>query len=75
MNRLRDIQEIDDHLDIVYKHPKNISRKFEKDSSSRTGDIIYTLISIRKWGHEQTDRQTRNLKLLGTNVQTSPDYI
>ena len=53
----------------MYKHPWNISRKFEKESSSRTGDIIDTLISVRKWGNEQTDRKTKNLKLFKTNIQ------
>jgi len=26
-------------FELVHKHPSNVSRKFEKDSSSRTGDI------------------------------------
>ena len=59
MNRLTDIQDIWNYSKLVYKHPKNVSRKFEKDSSSRTGDIIDTLISVRKWGNEQTDRHTK----------------
>ena len=32
------------------------------------------LISVRKWGNEQTDRHTINLKLSGTNVQTPQEY-
>ena len=26
-------------FEVLYKNPRNVSRKFEKDSSSRTGDI------------------------------------
>ena len=39
MNRLTDIQEIWNYLELVHKHPKNVYRKFEKDNRSRTGDI------------------------------------
>ena len=31
------------------------------------------LISIRKWGNEQTDRHTRNLELFGASVHTSEE--
>ena len=60
---------------VIYKHPWNISRKFEKDSSSRTGDITDNLFSVGKWGNKQTDRHKRNLKIIVTNVQTSPEYL
>ena len=30
------------------------------------------LISVTKWGNEQTDRHTKNMKLLETNVPTTP---
>ena len=63
MNRLTDIQEISNSLKLMYKHLQNISRKFEKDSSFRTGDITDNLFSVRKWGNEQTDRHTKILKL------------
>ena len=33
------------------------------------------LISVRRWGNEQTDRHTRNLKLFGTSVQTSKECL
>ena len=39
MNRLKDIKEIRNYLEIVYRHPRNDYRKFEKASSSRTGEI------------------------------------
>ena len=35
-NRLTDIQEIQNYLKIVYQHPRNVSKKFQKDISSRT---------------------------------------
>ena len=33
------------------------------------------LISVRKWGNEQTDRHTRFLELFGTSVGTSQECI
>ena len=75
MNRLTDIQNNLNFWELVYKHPQNISRKFEKDSSSRTGVITENIFSVRKQGNEQTDRHTRNLKLFGTNMQTLQEYL
>ena len=63
MNRLADIQEILNYLTWVYKYPRNISRKFEKESSSRIEDITDNLFWVRKGGNEQTDKHTRNLKI------------
>ena len=57
------------------KHSRNNSRKFEKNSSSRTGDIQYypnLSKQVRQW---RTDRQTRSMKLFGSNVKTSLDYL
>ena len=45
------------------KNPNKIYRKFQKDSSSRTWDIIDNLISVRKWGNEQTYGHKRTAKL------------
>ena len=39
MNRLTDIQEIWKYLELVNKHPRNVSKRFQKDISSRTKDI------------------------------------
>ena len=39
-NRLTDIQEIHINLEIVQKYPGNVSRKFQKEISSRNGDIF-----------------------------------
>ena len=33
------------------------------------------LISVRKWGNEQTDRHTRFLELFGTSVGTSQECL
>ena len=33
------------------------------------------IMSVRKWGNEQTDRHTRNLKLFGTSVETSQECL
>ena len=38
-NRLADIQEIWNDFEIVQKYPGNISKKFQQDVSSRTGEI------------------------------------
>ena len=57
----------------MYKHLKIVSRKFEKESSSRTRDIRDNLISGKNGGNEQTERHTKNLKLFETVVQTSPE--
>ena len=75
MIRLTDIKENWDYLELVYKHPRNVSRKFEKDSSSRTGDITDNLFSVRMWGNEKTDRHTRNLKLFEISVQISQECL
>ena len=39
MNRLKDIQEILDYFELVQKHPRNVSQKFEKGSTSTNEDI------------------------------------
>ena len=38
-NRPKDMQKIYNHLEIVYKHLRKVSKKFQKYISSRTGDI------------------------------------
>ena len=38
-NRLTDIQEIQNYLEHMYKHPRNVSKRFQKDISSRTKDM------------------------------------
>ena len=48
MNRLTDIQEIENYLEIVYKHPKNVSRKFEEDGSSDLTILNVDFTSVGK---------------------------
>ena len=39
--------EILNYLELVYKHPRNVYRKFEKDSSCRTVVITDNLFYVR----------------------------
>ena len=55
MNRLTDIQEIGNYLELVYKHPRNVTKKFQKDISSRTKDI-------KQFSQLTTHRQTDKCK-------------
>ena len=100
-------------FEVLYKNPRSVHRKFEKDSSSGTGyhnfsnevrqwtdqqtykksEIILKQctkipemslenlkkiahleldikISVRKWGNEQTNRHTRNLKLFWSSKKS-----
>ena len=75
MNRLTNIQEICNYLELVYKYPQNISKKIEKDSSSWTRVITDNLFSVGKWGNEQTDRHTRDLKWFWTSAETSKECL
>ena len=34
-----------------------------------------SLMSVRKWGNEKTDRHTRHMKLFEINAKMSPEYI
>ena len=45
-NRLTDIQEIQTYLEIVYQHPRNLSKKLQKDILSRPG-VLYVI--AHKW--------------------------
>ena len=55
-NRLTDIQEIQNYLDLVYKHPRKAPKEFQWDISSRTGDICLSNFSkeVSKYTHWQT---------------------
>ena len=37
--RLTDKQEIQNYLDLLYQHSRNVLKQIQKDISSRTGDI------------------------------------
>ena len=51
--------------------PENLKKIAHLELEISTVNIII----VMKWGNEQTNRQTRNMKLFGINVQTSPDYL
>ena len=38
-NQLADIQEIQNHLQLMHEHPRNAFKRYEKYISSRTKDI------------------------------------
>ena len=72
-NEQTDRQTINMKLfEVLYKNPRNVSRKFEKKIAHLELDII---ISVRKRGNEQTDRHTRNPKLFRTSAKTSQEYL
>ena len=56
-------------------HIAGISPENLRDSSARTKDITDNLISVRKWGNEQTDRHTKNLILFETSVQNTKECL
>ena len=61
MNRLTDIQEIWNYLELVDKHPRIVSRKFEKDSSTKIGNIQYKpnfSKEVRQWSDWQTYKKS-----------------
>ena len=58
-------------FELMYKHPKNVSRKFEKDGSSDLTILNVDFTSVGKWGNEQTDRHTMNVEL---PWQKNPPY-
>ena len=57
MNGLTDRQEIWNYFDVLYKNPRNVSRKFEKDSSSRTGYHDFKK-EVRQWTDWQTYKKS-----------------
>ena len=58
MNRMTDIQEIQNHLKLVFKHPRNVSKRFQKDISSRTKDIKqFSQLTTHRHTHRHTDGQ------------------
>ena len=72
MEKLTDMQEIWNYLELMCRPPRSFSRKIDY-SELETSTV--NLISLRQWGNEQTDRHTRNLKLFGTSVQTSQECL
>ena len=65
--RLADIQKIQNYLEPVYQHIRNVSKKILKDISSRTGDI--PLSNFDKEVSKETDWQTYlKFKIHGTQL-------
>ena len=42
---IKDTQEIFKYMELVKEHPRNLSKRFQKDISSRTGDIPILYLS------------------------------
>ena len=74
MNILTDIKETLNFFELVQKHLRNVSRKFENIAHLQLEISKDNLISVRKWGNEHTDRHTRNLIFLA-NAETSQEYL
>ena len=55
MNKPTDIQEIWNNWELMYKHPRNISRKFELAYPVLEISTIITIL-VSKWGNEQPDK-------------------
>merc|ERR1711954_465142 len=70
VTQLTDIQEICNYLELVYKHPRNVSKRFQKDSSSRTKDIKQFSQLLT---HTQTDRQTDTRT--SVNLELTPPEV
>ena len=59
MNRQTDIQEFQNYLEIVYKHPRNVSKRFQKDIYSRTKDMKqFSQLTMDTHTDARTDTQT-----------------
>ena len=71
--------QTDNKYEIILKYctkiPEMSPGNLEKISHPELNISKDNLISVRNWGNEQTDRHTRNLKLFGTNVQTSQECL
>ena len=56
---LTDIQKISNYLELVYKHTRNVSKRFQKDISSRTKDIKqFSQLTTDGGMHGRTDTRT-----------------
>ena len=75
MNRLTHIQEIQHFWNLCTDIPGMSQEKFRKPAHSELEISTVNLIPVMKWGNEQTARHIRNLKIFGTYVQTSQEYL
>ena len=62
INRLRDIQEILNNLELVYNYLRKCPENFKKNYYPELEISKNNLTSVGKWDNEKTERQTRNLK-------------
>ena len=69
-NRLTDLQKNLNDLELEYKHPRNVSKRFQKDISSRTKDIKqFSQLITHTHTHGRTDARTSvNLELAPPEV-------
>ena len=57
-NEQTDRQTIkENYFEVLYKNPRNVSRKFEKDSSSRTGYNNFSK-KVRHWTDQKTYKKS-----------------
>ena len=56
MKRLTEIQDIWNYFEVLYKNPRNVTRKFEKESSSGTRYNNFGK-EVRQWTDWQTDNK------------------
>ena len=68
---LTDRQEIWNYLKYCTKLPEMSPENLEKIAHLE----LVIIISARKWGNEQTDRHTRNLKLFWTSKETCQECL
>ena len=75
MIRPTDMQEILNHFEVMYKNPRNVYRKFEKDSSSRTGYNNFSK-EVRQWTNWQTYKKSEIILNRCRNIhRMSPENL
>ena len=69
------MQEIENKFEVVYQHPRIVSKKFRKVSHPELEIFLY-LSNFSKDVSQQTDWQTyKKFESYGTSVQRSQEYI
>ena len=69
------MQEIFNYLELCTDIPGASPEKLIKLAYSELDISTVKIISVRKWGNEQTDRHTRNVKLFRTSAQMSKECL
>ena len=62
-DRLTDIEDIQNNLEMVQKYPGNVSINFRNISHPELEMYFFDKISVRKKANQQTDRHKRNSEL------------